>query len=170
MARLAVLAASLGAAHASCQVRLVNEAAASVGPVTLKDASGSILVSNLAPGSASSYVSFACDTPSFWASSATWAYNATSPGAVSRATVLVSSQSPAEPQAAAFVDASSALSDQLGPYIDGSQPSYMDQCTLRVLNVSKELSSTPHRRVMTHFSHQPRPPYVRRRPTASLTR
>lgn len=137
MARLLGFAVTLGLANASCQVRLVNEVGVAV---SLKDAEGGVVVDNLAAGAVSSYAAFSCDTPYLSTTSGSWAspLNVTLPSS-SRVTVLVSAQPSAQPLAAAFADATSSLGNQLGPYTNGDQPSYMDQCTLRVLNVSSEL-------------------------------
>ena len=133
MKRLLLLATSVGIVRSECLVRLVNDGGA---PVTLRDNSGTTIASQPS-GSVGSYVSYPCSTPSFNVSDSNWSAVVSAQGSA-RATVLVSRQeASAAPTANAFVDADGALSNQLGPYVDGRQPNYMDQCTLRILNVSE---------------------------------
>lgn len=133
MKRLLLLATSVWIVRSACLVRLVNDAGA---PVTLRDGTGTSIATQPS-GSVSSYVSYPCGTPSFNVSDGAWSTIVSTQGSA-RATVLVSRQeASAAPTANAFVDADGALSNQLGPYVDGRQPNFMDQCTLRILNVSE---------------------------------
>jgi hypothetical protein len=102
----------------------------------LRDASGAV-VDSQASGTVGSYTAYDCSTPYFIVNTTNPSWSTVLPAsAMPKVTVITSRLSGAVvPSAAAFFDASDALSSGLGPYINGKQPNFMNQCALRFLNV-----------------------------------
>jgi hypothetical protein len=133
MERALVFACALCTVAASCLVRLVNDAGSQI---TLQD-SRSVNLDQQPNGGVGAYISFDCDLATYFVVSdgKGWTMQVASYNSP-RSTVLVSVMSGASnPIATSYVDAASALGNALGPYVNGGQQSYMDQCWLRFLNV-----------------------------------